>query len=553
MVQVNITRQAVEALADETPTAGVTRSDVQVLADFAGTEQVNVTRQAVEVLADETPRCGVTRSDVQVLADFAGTEQVNVTRQAVEVLAAPLREASVTRSDVQVLSDFAGTEQVNITRQSIEALARQGSAGPVVPLALVDDAHVFLHNWVSKMRMKTSFRTSVAKSPDSGAESRRGLTLKPFRTMDLEWTICDRNSVTGVNSLVDLERLEVFLRRLTNQRFPMPVYMDQKELGRSYISTEDTIFLNTDDARFFPGQRIAIVQLDNDNQPSSFSFHIIDTLDNSFLMFTADLGVPVAAGSYVFPMMDCEVALEVKASYDTARVPTIKMTVAEAPGASQLPPIKSDTPLNADLAHDDRPVWNFEPDWSSPVIKGRSRQGKRTSGGRADFVDLQGDRSRQTHKYSITGTRQEMWEALAFFETRRGRLRSFWHIDQDQYFELVAIDAGGSSVGISENDLDLADTQEEFDNLGLVMRNSDGTEDHYVRDISIISDILTVFNVALLTNLPSGLLVSDGLRIARARLVRFVSDEWTEVWTNTGYSAATLDVIEVLNETDFTI
>jgi hypothetical protein len=547
MVQVNITRQSQEILGDETLTAGVTRSDVQVLADFAGTEQVNITRQAIEVLSPEPDIAGCTRSDVQVLADFAGTEQVNVTRQAIEVLGGDAPKGGVSRSDVQVLADFAGTEQVNITRQSIEALARQGSAGPVVPLALGADAHIFLHNWVTKARLKTSFRTSIAASPDSGAESRRGLSLKPFRTMDLEWSVCDRNTTTGVNSLKDLERLEVLLRRMTDARFQVPIYKDQKILTQSYISTETVIFFNTDDARFFPGQRVAIVQLDNDNQPVSHSFHTIDTLENTFLVLDAQLGVEVASGSLVFPMMDCETMLGVKLTFTTARVPKLKMTVAEAPGASQLPPIKSDTPLNANIAHDDRPVWRTEPDWSSPVTKGRDRQGGRSSDGRADFVDIQGDRSRQTHKYSIVGTRQEMWEALAFFETRRGRLRSFWHIDQDQYFELVAIDAGGGDVGISENDLDLANTQEEFDALGLVM--ADGT--HYVRDITSILAILTVYTVTLGTNLPSGLLVADAHRVARARLCRFASDEFTETWTHTGLMAATVNVIEVLNETDF--
>ncbi len=551
MVQVNITRQAVEALADETPTAGVTRSDVQVLADFAGTEQVNVTRQAVEVLADETPRCGVTRSDVQVLADFAGTEQVNVTRQAVEVLAAPLREASVTRSDVQVLADFAGTEQVNVTRQSIEALARQGSAGPVVPLPLVDDARVFLHNWVSKAVMKTSFRTSVSPSPDSGAESRRGLSLKPFRTMDLEWLVCEPHSITGVNSLEELERLEVFLRRITDQRFQVPIYMDQQITTEVYGTADLIINIPTNEARFFPGQRVAIVLLDPHNQLLSTSFHIIDTMDDSSLTFDAALGVDVPVGSYVFPMMDCEIMLGVDAELRTARVPSLKITVAEAPGASQLPPIKSDTPPNADIAHDDRPVWRIEPDWTSPVRKGRSRQGTRSSEGRADFVNVEGDRSRQTHRFQVSGTRSEMWDALAFFETRRGRLRSFWHIDQDQYFELVAIDAGGGNLGISENTLDLADTQEEMEGeaIGLVM--SDGT--HYVRDVVSVLDILTVFTVTLGTNLPAGLLVGNAHRVARARLVRFASDEFTETWTTAGLMSAGINIIEVLNETDFTI
>jgi hypothetical protein len=239
--------------------------------------------------------------------------------------------------------------------------------------------------------------------------------------------------------------------------------------------------------------------------------------------------------------------LEVEANYLTARVPSLKMTVAEAPGASQLPSLKSDTPTGALIAHDERPVWFEEPDWSNGITKGRDRQGQRTSDGRADFVNLEADRSRQTHKFEITGTREAMWNALEFFETRRGRLRSFWHIDQDQYMALVDIDAGGTFVGITKGNLDLADIQEEFYAVGLVQK--DGS--HYVRDVSAISDILTVYRIDLGTNLPSGLLATDNLRFARARLVRFTSDEFTETWTHTGYMTAGISIIEVLNEQDF--
>ena len=441
------------------------------------------------------------------------------------------------------------TVEVQVSRVVIETLARQGSAGPITPLALVDDAYIFLHNWATKARMKTSFRTDVTRSPDSGSESRRGLNVKPFRTMDLEWTVCDPNSPSGVGSLEELERLEVFLRRLTDQRFQVPIYMDQQELGAAYGSGDSTILVPTNQARFFEGQRVAIVQLDYCFRPQSFSFHIIEDMTNAQLTFDAPLGIAVPAGSLVFPLMDCEVALEVSANFLSARVPTVKLTVSEAPGASQLPPLKSDNPTGATLAHDDRPVWFEEPDWARGITKGRSRDGGRSRSGRADFVNLKGDRSRQTHKFEIRSNRTSMWNALEFFETRRGRLRSFWHIDQDQYFELVEIDVGGAFLGISENTLDLADTQEEFDAVGLVM--ADGTA--YVTDVSSVLNILTKFTVTFVTPLPAGLLLADAVRVARARLVRFSSDEFTETWDHTGLCSAGIDVIETLNEQDFTL
>jgi len=545
MVEVRASRLAQEVLADEGDVGGVTRVDVQVGAiSDDDTGEVQCSRMTVEVLAQEPDVASTTRVDVQVgaLSDD-DTGEVQCSRMAVEVLGAPLAEAAATRVDVQVgaLSDD-DTGEVQCSRMSIECLARQGSAGPVTPLALVDDAHIFLHNWATKAEMRTSFRNSVKPSPDSGAESRRGLSVKPLRSMKLEWQVGDDLT------LEDLERVEVFLRRMTDQRFQVPIYMDQHELAASYSSSDSTIYLPTREARFFTGARIGIVQLDFCNQPVSFSFHTISDMTNSQLDLDATLGVDVAAGSLVFPIMDCEVALDVDANYSTARVSTVKVTVVEAPGASQLPPLKSDTPTGAELAHDGRPIWFEEPDWTSGVIKGRDRQGRRNRQGRADFVNLEGDRSRQTHRFTISGNRTEMWNALEFFETRRGRLRSFWHIDQDQYLEALAIDAAGTDVSIRAIG-DLSDMQEEFDALGLVME--DGTQ--YVRDVSIIQEILTTFTIALNTNLPAGLDVNDVVRVARARLVRFTSDEFRETWTHTGLMTSSISVIEVLNESDFTV
>jgi hypothetical protein len=546
MVETRISRAAVEVLADEGAVAGVNRLTTQVLAVGDQSNSIGVSRVAVEVLAVEPDVGAVNRLTTQVLAVGDQSAPIGVSRVAIEVLAGPDAACAVNWLTTQVLAAGDSPAPVGISRVSVECLARQGSAGTVIPLALADDAYLFLHNWASKAVMRTSFRTAVATSPTSGAESRRGLNVKPYRVLDLEWTVCDPTTTTGINSLIELERLEVALRRMTNARFQMPIYMDQVELPVSYITTDTTILIPTREGRFFPGQRVAIVQLDACNQPVSHTWHIIEDMANDSLTFDAALGVNVAAGSLVFPVMDCEVELEVTARYSTARVPTLKMTVSEAPGASQLPPLKSDTPTGAEN-FEDRPIWAEEPDWTKPLKKGRERAGSRTNEGRADFVSSEGDRSRQTHQFDINGTRADMWNCLEFFETRRGRLRSFWHIDQDQYMEIIAIDAAGADVSISENDLDLADTQEEFTHVGLVM--SDGMV--YVRDVSQIQAILTVFQIDLITSLPAGLLFTDVHRIARARLTRFVKDEFVETWLHTGYMSAKIDIIEVINEADF--
>ena len=103
----------------------------------------------------------------------------------------------------------------------------------------------------------------------------------------------------------------MFFRRMTNFRFQMPIYMDQQELDAAYTSSDITILLDTSKARFFTGQRIGISQLDACNQITSSTFHTILSLTATSITLSSALGVNVAQGSYVFPIMDCEVALEV--------------------------------------------------------------------------------------------------------------------------------------------------------------------------------------------------------------------------------------------------
>jgi len=537
MVEVRASRLAAEVLADEGLVADVTRMESQaagLLDDNTG--EVRASRASIEVLAAEPGYPGVTRVEVQAAGLHTGAVEAQVSRISMEVLASPDDSAAVTRVEIQAAGLHTGAVEAEVSRISLECLARQGSAGLVEPLDLADDISVFLHNWVTRAELTSSFRTSVTYSPATAAEARRGLTVKPYRTMKLEWMVCDGLDLTR------LERIEVLLRRIGNERFQVPIYMDQQELDASYISSDTTINVPTRRARFFAGARAVIVQLDAFGQPASFSFHVIESMTNTSLTFDATLGVAVPAGSLVFPVMDCEIILDVEAEYATSRVPVVRMTVAEAPGASQLPPLKSDNPTGASQ-YDGRPIWYTEPDWSTGITKGRSRYGNTTQEGRAPFVHPEGDRSRQTHKYVLNGTREDMWNVLEFFETRRGRLRSFWHIDQDQYLIAVSLDASGTFIGIDPIG-DLADFSEEMDYIGLIME--DGT--YYVREAVTIQEILGVFRVTVDVPVGLNLDTADVVRVARARASRFDSDAFTEVWTHTGYMTCSVEIVEALNE-----
>lgn len=549
MVAVQISRQSGEVLADAGSSQTVGRVDVEVAgpATDASSGSVQITRQSAEVLAANPQSRSVSRVDVEVVGpatEAGGGATVQVSRQSAEVLGSISPRAVVTRADVEVLGPAtpATAGAVQVTRQSGEALARRGSAGPVVPLALGDDNEVFLQDWADEVELTSSYETSIAISPATGAESRRSLALKPTRSQKVVW----RQALDEFdeNNLSRLDRLYVFLRRLTGARFAAPLYPDQRELAASYLTTDSVVAVDTTVGRWAFGGRVAIVRLNISGSYKGHSFHLISDMTDSSITLAAPLGVAVPAGSLIVPMIDCEVALEVSYRAEQGCLAEVTVTLDEVPGASQLPPTKADTPTGGQT-HRGVPILDVDPDWTDGVGAGRSRQGIEFHSGRARGVSPYAGRSRQTHDLSFTNERPRYWRLVEFFDTRRGRARSFWHVDQQFIWDCVQLDPNFVSVspfGV------LADFQEELEGgqVGVVML--DGT--FYVRDVVAAEFTGTVFKITVDPVLPSGLDPADVARVSRARRVRFVSDEMAERWTHAGLAETRLGVIETLSEED---
>jgi hypothetical protein len=555
MVAVRVSRQSGEVLADADAPVGLTRLDVEVagLGVRLGREAVRVSRQSVEVVGKRPAQASLTRLDVEVagLATQANAEAVQVSRQSVEVLANISPTVALTRLDVEVagLATQANAEDVQITRQSGEALARRGSAGVVSPLPLSDDAELFLHDWADEVRLRSAYLTDVTIAA-TGAESRLGLRLKPARSMDVVW----RQTLDefDADDLSRLDRMYVFVRRLTDERFQLPLYPDVRTLMTAHVAADDELLFNTTRGRWFVGARIAVVQLNGQGSYNSHTYHTIQDMDADRLQLTAPLGVDVRAFSMVVPMIDCEITLDVEMLHEVGCLAEVSFTAHEVPGASQLPPTKSDTPSGTPT-HRGIPILDVDPDWSEGVRRGRSRQGEEFTSGRGRGVSTLASRSRETHELTFvngrgdcgeTAAHDSAWTLVELFDTRRGRLRTFWHVDQERIWACAQLDP--SFVSIEQLGL-LDDVQEELQGgqVGLVMANGD----FYVRDVVTVQDVATVYRMTVDPPLPT-LNASDVLRVARARLVRFTSDEMEESWANAGLLETRLEIIETLEDQD---
>lgn len=534
--------------------ASITRVEAEVSTPLQATTSGRVyeSRICMEVLGRNPGSAQITRLDVEVSTPSrdATLGDVSVSRISMEVGAKVVKKGGVTRLDVEVATPLQTPTSgaIAITRISAEVAAHKDTAGPVTPLALAAGIEVFLHNWVDGATLRSSYSTDISTAPATGAESRRGLLLKPERTMSLQWDI----HADDDGQRARLDRLLVMLRKLTNERIAVPLYMDQREIHASYLTTDDTIFFDTSIGRFFTGARVVIVQLDSQGLYESHTFHIIDEVQDDRLIFTTTLGVAVPAGSLCMPMIDCEVMLEASAKYVTARNASVQMDVIEVPGASQLPPVKSDFPTDAQTFQD-APIFDFDPDWLDGIEKGRSRQGQRYSVGRGSRTYAAGERSREVHKLTLTGlrgscadeARADIWRVVEFWDTRRGRLRSFWLVDQEQVWEMESIDPTGNFLGIHEFG-DFTDFSAELEGGWIGLEMDDGTV--YVREAATVQHVLTVYRVTMSPPLPTNLDFTSVVRVARGRRTRFDSDELVEKWTHAGYLSVQLDCMETVNE-----
>lgn len=543
MVSVRVTRQAVEVVSAEPESARISRLDAEVAALKAATTtavRARVSRMAVEVVGAPPVIGFVGRLDAEVAAIRAATTtavRALVSRLALEVVTQEIIRPRITRLDTEVaaLRTGASTGAVLVTRQAIEAVAREGSATTVYPLALASGIEVFLHNWVTALTLRTRYVTDISISGSTGAESRRGLVLKPERVMSLVWEEDDEDR---------MDRLLVILRKFTNERIAVPLYNDQEELNAAYTSFDTTVFIDTTKGRWFIGARVVIVQGDISGSYLSHSFHLIQSKQTDRLVFTTALGVDVSASSIIMPMMDCEVVLQNKMEKQTTCHGRVELDVSEVFGASQLPAVKADFPSNAQ-SFQGYPIFDINPDWIDGIEVGRDRQGKTFRRGRSTVVALSATRSRATHRLFLTGDRDDTWRVVEFFDTRRGRLRAFFLVDHEFVWHVSDVDVSGNFIGIMPIG-DFTDFQDELldEFLGIVMK--DGTI--YVRNAVTIQQVFTVFRVTVSPALPPGILVADIDRVARARFTRFSSDEMVEKWFNTCYAQIELEFLETLQE-----
>lgn len=536
MVDVRVVRQGVEVLFTPPPVVALSRISIEALAAEDGTGTVDIVRQGIEVLADPGAIVTLNRIDLEVIASEDGTSNVDVVRQGIEVLYEPPPTVALSRISMEAAAADDGTGNVDVVRQAIEILFRR-SILPGTPLDLPAGFEAFLHNWVEAFEIENAYLTDVTTSRTTGARERRGLRQKPIRTLSCAFLNESRE---------EIDRLLVLMRRLTDTRFPFPIFCDEAPLtGSSSGSIDNFVLCDTSNRRFFPNARVLIAQQgDFAVGADDIQTAIIQEVQSDRLIFTTTLTANVDATYSVFPLVDCELLLEPHYIAHTDSTYEVKLDMVEVHGANTLPPVTSDIPPGF-AQYDGYPILNFGNDFASGIEVAFRRSGTISTQGRAFAAYPTDPRYRQVIKWRLLGEdRDASWSVLEFFDSRRGRQRAFWVMDEEDIWTPVDV----SGVFLSIDPLgDFDDFSENFDAVAVLM--TDGTI--HVRRVITIQAVLGVWRVTLDNDLDID--VADIRRVARARLHTFSSDALTETWQTTEVAQFEFETEETLNEGEETL
>lgn len=541
MVNVRVTRQAIEALFEAPIRVRMVRQEMEVLFDpGTGSGAVQVPRQAIEVLLQVFDRVSLYRQEMEVLFEpGSGSGTVYVPRQAIEVLSESPTIVELNRQEMEVLFQPAsGTGAVQVPRQGVEILLRRGIPAPT-PLPLPDGIDFFTHNWDTELELETNWSTDVTASATTLAEERRQLWQKPQRIVVARWL------QSGID---ELDRLYINLRKLCERRGVLPLYPDNVTTNADSLIATNTIYCDTRYRRFFAGARVLVV-------PKALAFLIPNAQSRFFtihevypdrLVVVEALDATLPSGAYrVCPLVDVEQGLSVKFGQPHYGAVDVRVQGEEVVGASTLPPIQSGQPEGYDTFDGD-PIFNLEPNWNDLQF-GFHRDGIKQRLGRADYVYNRGTRAgRVTPHDFVFGTRAEAWHFLRFWESRKGRLLPFWLADQEKLWTLLQVQPNFVSVMPLGNFDDFA---EGFEHVAIVKK--DGTT--IIRQVNTIQEVLGVWKLTTVGDAMPAVDPADVLRITRARRHRWESDSLREHWHNELVMTCNLTSVEVFREGEHTL
>lgn len=442
--------------------------------------------------------------------------QMWFTRQAAEVAGAFTPKLKFSRLVLEILYDAMG---VLVNPHSLPAVL----------------ANIFSHNWAAQAKLESAYGTAIATSSDALAEERRGLVDRPYRTLMVRFLGFDKNEVT---------RLSMTAMRLCQQWFtPIPLFTDFSKVTATSSGT--TIYCDTRWRRFFLGCRVMIHSWDANHRPANVEYGLIQAFDDTSITLQAPLAGSFPVKSRVYPCIEAQLSLEPSdMNLVTDEVLDMSLTVKEAVGPSALPStITGFANPPGFQTWNSRPIFDVPSDWSANIRSGVHREGESSISGRSEIIRPDGPRAQFLHEMRLTLlSRAKFWKVLQFFDSRMGRLRSFYMVDPATKFKANSVLTTEVRIKPVGN---IEDLQAFMSHIAVVMR--DGTV--HVRNVTSVTVDGAEWVVAVGSVLPS-ITFGNVRKVTQAFLVRLRDDAMTEEWTTDELCSISLWGVEVLDDSD---
>ena len=399
--------------------------------------------------------------------------------------------------------------------------------------------------WRDNVRVTTAYQTAIRTEQKKGGEVRRALQKRPVRTVELTTTSADRD--------MSLHAWVAAARR-GQVRKPVPLYSDHSKLTAAYTGGSTVLDLDTRWRRFYPGQRIQVIDVGRGPGVPSHIFDVTEVQDSQITVTTnTSFGAPsFAKNARVYPLIDAEISLQSSAQLNSDHLAELATVFLEVQGTSALPPwwegpIDAIYEMRADSSGEDEPIWDVPANWTAPVSFGLSRQGERYRSGKAYATEVDAERPTVLPAFTVRFTsRAEVFRFLSLFDWAIGSTKPFWFVSHLTTWELVSY--GPSSIFITAPaGGDISDVAELFSYVAV---KDKATGRHLIWDIASVVDNGATWTINIVPDpdiaFPS---IAGTSRVAPAHHVRFSADEITEVWHTDETCDIAISLNELLDET----
>lgn len=561
MALLELGRHNWEAIASAPAAAHTTRFVVESLLEDGAADadaQLQIGRLNWEAIA-AAPEIGkTTRYVVEVMHEDGAADSnaaIILGRLNWETIAQVDAEAKTTRYVVEVMHKDGAPDSASaiiVGRLGFEALARRFLKIEACPIP--NFWRYFSHNYSDVFEIETTFRTSISRAAESLSEDRTQLFQRPRRTVDVRWSEKGLDNVTtgGKTNLMELIQA---LRTWKTEDWMIPLSSDEACITEAASGGQPVVKGDFSRRRFFIGGRVAVVKTLGDRgdvqTPEGVlsGVHvttIADKTDDNEYVLQDNLPFDVEPfRAFMVPLICTHPRLLDTIDKVHGRLWDLNMEFEERGGPTAIPPLVDDIPAGFDV-YRNMPIFRADHDYNRPLQIEVLQEGVQRELGRGKITAPRGDTSRVKHRIRIVGDREYAWPYIEFFESRRGRLRVFWLIDQEDLFQVTDIETNFIDVK------KLGDfTEFEKDNEFFGFMLSDGS--CYVREIISIADLPTAWRLSVADTLPAGLDFQDVKMAGRARNTRMIEDSLKERWSNNNVVRMEVPTISTLEEKDVTL